>query len=155
MKISLWHRLDGIHILRIASIFNELWHMMLRLPNLNGDPQPCSWPGCWSRDGDGCLHVCCETFYYWTVPGVAKKSLRRGDCQWITKTSKRLSKTQDLKMSLGSSISILRVGSTHQSLGPSRRHTRSAGISSGTDVQKWTRPVNSLPYWQEKPDWLI
>ena len=29
---------------------------------------------------------------------------------------------------------------------PSRRHTRSAGISSGTGVQKWTRPVNSLPY---------
>ena len=29
---------------------------------------------------------------------------------------------------------------------PSRRHTRSAGISSGTSVQKWTRPVNSLPY---------
>ena len=31
-------------------------------------------------------------------------------------------------------------------MGPSRRHTRSAGISSGTGVQKWTRPVNSLPY---------
>ena len=31
-------------------------------------------------------------------------------------------------------------------MGPGRRHTRSAGIISGTGVQKWTRPVNSLPY---------
>ena len=31
-------------------------------------------------------------------------------------------------------------------MGPGRRHTRSAGIISGTGVQKWTRPINSLPY---------
>ena len=32
-------------------------------------------------------------------------------------------------------------------MGPGRRHTRSAGIISGTGVHKWTRLVNSLPYF--------